>query len=276
MTAFQGITARRWVGIAAGLTILGIAGCAAPYRDGDGDWSTETPPPVEMPPAEPPPLPTPVESAPPSESGGEVEEGGPIPRFPSPPPEPTLRYALQRGLLVHSSDDTLGAVFDRIVVALRRGEFDTWSVYAVLDDGFAVVCRLEHINEDGSRGDPPFSKEPPPSRGFFLWRYLRDLFTSDPGRYRVIVLMVRNTIEPGYGAAPAESTMTALLREGSDALPEWLRRKPAGGAQLHALIYEFHRPNSQVEPVMVTSAHSAISAVRHLTGARLWREEDLQ
>jgi len=205
-----------------------------------------------------------------------IEPDEELPQFPWPPPRPTLRSEVPRGLLIHSDHDSLGQVFDRLKATLTLGDFDLWSVYAVGNTGFAVVCRLEHIMSDGRRGDPPFSKNPPPSEGFNLREYVHDLFSSDPGRYRVIVLVARPGLLHGYSAPPVESMMTGLAAEGGADITSSLRSRPVTGVRIEALIYEFYRPNQNVDPRVVPTGETALTAAKHLVGAKLWRAEDLR
>jgi multiple sugar transport system permease protein len=147
---------------------------------------------------------------------------------------------------------------------------------AVGTGGFAVICRLEHIQDDGRRSSPPFSTQLPPRHGFTLLSYLRDLMSSDPGRYRVIVVLVRPGVIQGFAPAPTEKTMTALVEQGASDLPDWLRRKPVAGVKSEVLIYEFFRPNQNVEPHCVTTQESRLTAVNQLVGAGLWKAAELR
>jgi hypothetical protein len=198
-----------------------------------------------------------------------------IPSFPSPPPEPTLRYVIPRQLVI-APGDSLGSVFDRIVETLRHGGFDMWSVYSAGSGGFAVVCRLEHIGEDGKRVDPPFSTEPPPRHGFNPLHFLKDLFLAQHGRYRVIVLLFQPQVLHLYRPRPAEEEMTALLESGANDLPLAWRRQPAGALRSEALIYEFYQPGGQEHAEAVTTEKSHLTAVQHLAGAGLWGTEQLR
>jgi hypothetical protein len=196
-----------------------------------------------------------------------------FPQFPMPPPEPTLRYSIPRQLVI-AKGDSLGSVFDLIVETLRHAGFDMWSVYGAGNDGFAVVCRLEHIGNDGRRAEPPFSTEPPRYR-FNPLRFLKDLVLASPGHYRVIVLLFQPRVLHRYGQAPTEKEVTVLLRTGASDLPEAWRRQSAALLRAEALIYEFYRPDQHSEPRAVTTEQSRYTAVQHLAGAGLWAKEEL-
>lgn len=219
-----------------------------------------------------PPSYPPGSEPPPQTANG--ESAGPIAEFPWPPPEPTLRYGVRRDLLIHSESEQLGSVFDRLTRALERAGIDQWSAYGAGKKGFAVVGRLEHIQDNGTPEQPRWSLGSASTR-FSLGEYLRRLFLASPGRYRVIVFLVRPPVPYAYSPAPTAGQLDTLLLEGATALPDTLRGVPARLASVEALIYEFYRPTEHRPPAFVRRTESPLTAVGHLVGAGIWSRQEL-
>jgi len=198
-----------------------------------------------------------------------------IPQFPWPPPKWTSRYMLADGLVTSGRPEPLGALFDRVVSALRRAVVEEWSSYAIGDDGFAVVSRLESIDDEGK-----------PRPGAQRWatgawdgidtlrKYLSALFKARPGRYRVIAFVVTARAVGSGSEEPDPASMNRLLREGSTALPDILRSRTVTFVRCEALIYEFFQASEDDQIRLVES--SRLRPTQHLSGAGLWKEEDLR
>jgi hypothetical protein len=104
--------------------------------------------------------------------------------------------------------------------------------------------------------------------------WLKAVFQARPGRYRVIVLVVTTRAVTAGEKEPQPSTMEELLKKGAGDLPDEMRKKDLGPSeQCEALIYEFHRPSEDDDPVLV--GLSQISVIDHLSAAGLWRKEEL-
>jgi hypothetical protein len=180
--------------------------------------------------------------------------------------------------VIAAEAETLGILFDRIKDAMRRAQIHESSVYAVGNDGFAVVGRMEQIEEDG-RAKPGFERwnvEPIPRQRteFGLSEYLRVLFSAQPGRYRVIVLIVTGRLITAGPQQPTPSEMTHILKAGVGDLSEQLRVKVLqSSGRCEALVYEFYRPSEDADPRWVDSSH--LQPTDHLAGAGLWRREEL-
>jgi hypothetical protein len=173
----------------------------------------------------------------------------------------------------------LGAVYDRLREALKRVDVGWWSVYAIQDDGFAIVTKMEAIDADGrpkpgtERWSGPNDRLPPHFSG--IADYLKALFTARPGFYRIIVFAV--TDRPSSPTADGMSAREAqgLLIGGADQLPTTMRRIPfRQDGRCLALIYEFERPSENDSARFVTNAQ--IGALQHLTLAGLWTEQQLR
>lgn len=205
--------------------------------------------------------------------------GGGAPQFPWPPPVPTSFQTLPVGLVTAGQGDSLGSVFDRLRVALARIEGGAWSVYAIGEDGFAVVTKLEAIESDGSpkplpdRWLTPAERLPARIRG--IGDYLRALFFAKPGRYRFVVLAVTDRPISGADSTITSAQAMRLLQGGTDILPQALRVRTLGpDGRCVALVYEFERTSEVSEARFISS--SPISVTRHLARAGLWEEGRLR
>jgi hypothetical protein len=174
---------------------------------------------------------------------------------------------------------TLGQSLRRIKDAMQRAAIDQWSVYPVKDQGknhgFVVVSRPEHISDNGRPEADRFCLEDCKLETISLGTVLRALFSANPGRYRVIALVVTDLpIQPG-GAPPTPEAMELLVTHGPSTLaPEVMTESVTPAMICEALIYEFFRTNPGAAPQPVDP--SSLTAIQHLTGAGLWQMEDLE
>ncbi len=204
-----------------------------------------------------------------------------IPQFPWPPPRATVTLRLPDSLVAIPGQDSLGTVFDRLRMALKRVDVGWWSVYAIGPNGFAVVTRMEAIDADGrpkpgaARWSGLSAQETPRFSG--IGDYLKALFSARPGFYRVIVFAVTDRpsgqTADGHGLRPREAEI--LVAGGSDQLPAAMRAIPLEtDGRCIALIYEFERPSESDSARFVPRAE--IGALQHLMLAGLWTEEQLR
>ena len=204
--------------------------------------------------------------------------GGEAPQFPWPPPAPTSFQTLPAGLVTTGEGDSLGRVFDRLKLALSRIEGGFWSVYAIGNDGFAIVTRIEAIEVDGRPKPPPdrwlTPSQPLPRRITGIGDYIRALFGARPGRYRFLVLAVTARSISGSETTLTSTEAMRLLRSGTDDLPASLRAMRLGpSGRCVALIYEFERA-SEVSEARFLEA-SPVSVATHLVRAGLWETGQL-
>lgn len=197
-----------------------------------------------------------------------------LPQFPWPPPRWTARSVMPPGVAIAAAGEPLGSIFDRLLSALVRAKIDDRSVYAIGSDGFAIVSRLERINDDGRPAAERWSLDAVRQRPFSLADYLTALFKANPGRYRVIAFVVTGLPVTASADVPSRETMERLLTSGAGALSDELRKMPLPpSGRCEALIYEFFRPSEDDDPAHVTS--SRLSVTNHLVGAGLWTLEEL-
>lgn len=166
-----------------------------------------------------------------------------LPAFPWPPPSPSSRQEIDRQLVAPAgSEPTLRLVADRLEAALKRAQYE-YSFYGVPGGGFALVARLERIDDDGAAiaGDrrflPPDAKEP-----FDLARYVSALFFAPAGYYRMIALIVTDQPIVAGSTALDPAAARRLPAGGATALPRSFSDRLFGpDHRAFALIYEFRK-----------------------------------
>ncbi len=196
--------------------------------------------------------------------------GEDLPRFEWPPPRPSARVEVPRQLLAAGDSLRLADVGERLEEALRHAGYGDRSYYAV-PAGFALVSELEQIDEDGSpkAGGQRWSVKAPARPAFSLADYLRALFTSARGRFRIIVFAVTSEpIRHERAGADFEVAKDWLL-SGNSKLPSSIGRLSyTSSHSCTALIYEFERSEAVSETVLTTP--SAVSGQIHLVKAGIW------
>jgi hypothetical protein len=167
-----------------------------------------------------------------------------FPSFPWPPPPASAIENLDPNLLKNLV--CLGDVDTCIGNALKAAGYVEKSYYYV-PGGFALVTRLEQINDDGIPKALPdrWSVDVPPLKKFDLTSYLKALFTSNKGYFRIIVFII--TPYPFKQAEERIALDGALewLRKGVNKLPPAISaRKFIKEYTVSALIYEFEKPKA--------------------------------
>lgn len=215
-------------------------------------------------------------------------DGAAVPDFPWPPPQasgqqliPNARIALAIAQLPIRHTPTAGvspsagvwatlADADAVLTnALDQAGYTDRSYYRV-PGGYALATRLEHIQDDGRPLDASrrWDINPERSSGFSLTDYLRALFATDPGLYRVIVFVLRDGEVVPQGARPTADTAEAWVLNGGSALPAEVGSQPFDTRiTCTALIYEFEKPPAG-EATLHRPGH--ITARQHLESSRLW------
>ncbi len=197
--------------------------------------------------------------------GGGILAPEQFPEFPWPPPLASA-FTVMPDKYFRTSNERivlLSEIDNRLSTALRYAGYAEKSYYAV-PDGFALVSRLEQINPDGTPklDIDRWAINVRPLRKFSLSSYLRALFTSEPGHFRVIVFIV--TPHPFYQdtikASPDE--VKSWIYSGLNKLPESIGvRKYTREYACTALIYELKKEHGQDA---VTLIPGNLSATTHL------------
>lgn len=204
----------------------------------------------------------------------EVCDTGPLNAFDWPPPAPSTTVAIPRALLlmgVDPEDQTLETVASRLETALIDAGYVEFGYQSVGCTGFALVTRMEQINEEGqplqgtARFEPP-SDEVPWSLGGFI----RQLIGVPPGYYRQIVFVAtEKPLETTGEAATREELDTMLAEADEQELPAGMVGLPyTRGHKLHVLVYEFEKRRGEEDAVQLTP--SRLIAQTHIEAAGIY------
>lgn len=175
------------------------------------------------------------------------------PVFQLPAPKPSAFYTLPVGHFAGAQN--LGDINSVLAKALDVCGYTEKSYYYV-EDGFAVVTRLEKINRDGTPKQlGRFDLNDTRSTFFTLTDYLHSLFYAQPGYYRCIVFLVTPVDFNLSGKAPTRSETSDWLNEGLVHLPMKVKNmKFSKEHTITALVYEFKKlENSLKARIIVPS-----------------------
>lgn len=170
--------------------------------------------------------------------------------LPWPPPQASATAAIPTRLFFSDSQMNARVLLsdvDRLLTkALRTAGYTEYSYYRI-PDGFALVTRIEQINDDGTPLDSSarWSIDISPLNSFSLLEYIRALFSARSGYFRVIVFTVTSNPFIQSENRVRRSEVIAWLRSGFNILPHEV------GELLYtqryhvtALIYEFEKPRA--------------------------------
>lgn len=217
-------------------------GRVEPSEPGRGPASVPDPQPAAPEPIE-------EEAAAPAAPARDTCQVGDLEAFDWPPPHPSARVTVPCALLLagaDSGDETLGEVSERLERALIAAGYVEYGYLHIGCSGFAMVTRMERIDEDG-RPMAGAERYAPPERSesWSLSSYVARLFFAPPGYYRQIVFAATDRPYDPDNLADAptrEALDTMMARADVTALPEIMLDRPFSRRhQLHALIYEFEK-----------------------------------
>jgi serine/threonine protein kinase len=194
------------------------------------------------------------------------------PYFPWPPPKASAKDKIPNEFLRKTKSEQifLQDIDRRLNSALDEAGYFDKSYFAV-PDGFAIVTRLEQIHTNGiSKPDPQrWASEVGPLREFSISAYLRALFTSNAGYFRVIVFIVTHYPFTQADISVNRDQAVAWLHEGLDKLPRSIGRLSySEDYSCTALIYEFEKIDDEKEAVAkIPGRHTGR---KHLIKSQLW------
>ena len=195
-----------------------------------------------------------------------------MPMFPWPPPRASASQVvpLQFFTDAGNAELKLGEIERQIRDALDATGYFERSYFAA-PQGFAIVTRIERINDDGSSKsvDERWSDTPGLAGNFDLSSYLRGLFTARVGRFRTIVFVISAAPFHQADAGVSRDEVEDWLAEGFNVLPASVAALPfTADYACTALIYEFEaRENRQVANLI---APSRLLGRLHLERAGVW------
>lgn len=191
-----------------------------------------------------------------------------IPFFPWPPPKASAFVKVP--IKQNHRPTKLLEVADILESAFEGAGYIERSYYAV-PQGFALVSRLERINNDGSPKELPdrWSTRIRQPTKFTLKSYFKALFTAPLGRFRIIVFIVTSTPFNQKGASLSLAEAEAWLSEGLDVLPKDLgNAKFTIDHKCTSLIYEFEKTQDETNGNLMDP--SQLTGFLHLQRASLW------
>ncbi len=194
-------------------------------------------------------------------------EGG----FPWPPPTASAWVEVPSDLINPNAivEPTLGQVNEVILSGLNESGYIEKSYYPI-PDGFAVVTRLERINEDGTYKDEDRFNQNLGDDGslFSIGVFFKRLFFAEKGTYRVVVFAVTSESIAFSGNLINREDAEEWLVSGHLGLPsEIAQNSYSKFHSTHALIYEFKKTGSGE---VILSQPSAIDGKQHLMGSELF------
>lgn len=151
---------------------------------------------------------------------------------------------------------------------LEAGYLD--KTYLAVAGGFALVTRLEHTRDDGTPlpGPQRWAGGAEPVPGFDPGRYSRALDDADPGRYRVLALVVARRTAANPWAWMTDTELTPWRQDPGNRLPAALARsRVTGDHRVWVLVFEFEKATPH-EPARLR-VPGRLTALEHLEAASL-------
>ena len=197
-----------------------------------------------------------IESGPPADSATMIS-------FPWPPPAFSCQSVLDPKLLKGAKK--LKDVDQLLSTALESLHYDD-KTYYFIPGGFALVSRIEQINEQGESLPPParWSVETASQKELSWKEYIRRLFFTTQGYFRIIVFVV--TDRPFAASDDKVSREVAMdwVLHGMNVLPAKI-----GGMSLSAssnctaLIYEYQKPESGKPILHIPGRLTGFDHIKH-------------
>jgi hypothetical protein len=191
-----------------------------------------------------------------------------FPRFPWPPPSSSAMVMLDT-LVDFKTQAKIGDVAQKIERAFTGAGYIEKKYYAV-PNGFALVSRLEQIYPDGTPREESvrWVKDYRTPRIFDLKSYLKVLFSTNPGYFRIIVFLVTPVPFGQQGTVSREQGLE-WFRTGANVLPNAIADLP-NTSDFHctALIYEWEQKTVNHEPTFLDP--SPVRGDIHLVKSKLW------
>jgi hypothetical protein len=192
-----------------------------------------------------------------------------MPAFPWPPPAASAWDLIPNDLLLpaRQSGSTFDAIDERLTRALDDAGYHQRSYFTV-PGGFALVTQLERIEPSGASVPEQRWLTADVSGVFSLEGYFKRLLYADPGRYRLVVLVVSDVPFSADGGYLTQSDASKLLSRGVNTLPEKVAENQYSSRhRCTALIYEFRKSSAPNSELVVPSP---LPGRDHLMKARIW------
>ena len=158
-------------------------------------------------------------------------------------PMPSSRIPLPRNLVSDSNAVSLESIASRLEVALRQAGYSDFSYFQTQSaaPGFALVTRMERIDDDGRPRARVERFLPPGSPGQFdLGAYFKSLFVEPKGYYRVVFFLVSAEQADFSNSGMTASLANVYTSSGETQLPdEFQLFRFTERHKVDVLVYEF-------------------------------------
>jgi hypothetical protein len=205
------------------------------------------------------------------DSAASREDVIPFKPFPWPPPRATAFQTIDNNYF--GSAKVLGDVESKIISALDKFGYTDRSYYSV-PNGFAIATKLESINQDGSSKPTPERWEVKESEvNFFSSEYIKSIFISKKGFFRVIVILITDELLYQAKNSPSKAAALKMVIDGATRPPTSVRLIPfSKDHSVTALIYEYRTNNNATGSANIVPSDKSISGMDHLKKAKIWNE----
>jgi hypothetical protein len=189
-----------------------------------------------------------------------------IPEFDFPPPRPSARCVMEKDFFRGCGH------LNKVDTILSKALYETGyyeKSYFSVPNGFALVTRIEKINEDGTSKEPPERWEVSVnSNRFKIESFVKALFLENKGYFRVIAFIIT---DKSFSASTKEinkEDAMAWLNKGNLTLPDIIGSKEfTKKYQVIALIYEFEKTESSSTAFL--SDPSNLNGITHLDKSKI-------
>lgn len=184
--------------------------------------------------------------------------------FPMPYPVPSARYnlpasAFSKIKFLYQADSVLQRGLNGCKYNERR--------YYYIPHGFALVTQMEQIYEDGRSMEEPDRWSSTIGDFNDPWDYIKALFSTPHGYYRVLVFLVTDVDHTAAGNYISEDDAKKWLNNGYNSLPKNIRANPYSTDYTVTLLV-YHYTRSPGEDVKFINPDT-ISGMTHYTKAGL-------
>jgi len=170
-------------------------------------------------------------------------------KFPWPPPQFSCESVIDRAPFAQAKQlKDVDLLLSKALESLHYGD----KTYYLIPGGFALVSRIEQIDKKGDALPPPdrWSVETASMQQFSWREYIRRLFFTTPGYFRIIVFAVTDSSFAAKGQSISRDSAMSWLSRGLNKLQSQTADIPFTSATAcTALIYEFKKPESG-EPIL--------------------------
>ena len=170
-----------------------------------------------------------------------------------------------------TSSVTVATAWQSLARRLERAGFHNFAVYPLDSTGFAVVCPVEHIKDNGARKEPEWGWEL--SKGGF-WSSVKSVLFPRTERYRMMILIVPNAPNAVDTTTPDAAYADLLAAGNLPQPPPAYASRAIAERQCELRVYEFFRKNENAPAEFMRTA--ATDARGHAKRSQLWTKEELR